>query len=124
MPNNAGDARDVGAAVVVEVEALSKRYGAAVAVADVSFTVAEGEIFGILGPNGAGKTTIVECVQGLRRPDVGRVRILGLDPHRDRVELRRLFGGIALQEDEGCKKLRFRFEGDAGGVEAAAIAAG
>jgi ABC-2 type transport system ATP-binding protein len=97
MPNNAGDARDVGAAAVVEVEALSKRYGAAVAVADVSFKVAEGEIFGILGPNGAGKTTIVECVQGLRLPDAGRVKILGLDPHRDRAELRRRVGS-QLQE--------------------------
>ncbi len=81
----------------IEVEALAKRYGDAVAVAEVSFTVAPGEIFGLLGPNGAGKTTIVECVQGLRRPDGGRVRILGLDPLRDRVALRRRIGS-QLQE--------------------------
>ena len=55
-----------------------KHYGSLVAVEDVSFEVAEGEIFGLLGPNGAGKTTTVECLQGLRRPDGGRLRVLGL----------------------------------------------
>jgi ABC-2 type transport system ATP-binding protein len=62
---------------VIEVEHLSKRYGEKVAVDDVSFAVEEGEIFGVLGPNGAGKTTTVECISGLRRPDGGRVRVLG-----------------------------------------------
>ena len=47
-----------------------------------SFTVQAGEIFGILGPNGAGKTTTVECVVGLRKPDRGRISVLGLDPQR------------------------------------------
>ncbi len=51
---------------VIEVRNLHKAYGDTVAVDDVSFTVREGEIFGILGPNGAGKTTTVECVEGLR----------------------------------------------------------
>jgi ABC-2 type transport system ATP-binding protein len=51
-----------------------------VAVQDVSFEVATGEIFGVLGPNGSGKTTTVECVQGLRRADAGHIRVLGLDP--------------------------------------------
>jgi ABC-2 type transport system ATP-binding protein len=97
MPNDAGGGRGGGAAAPVKVEALTKRYGGTIAVADVSFEVAQGEIFGILGPNGAGKTTIVECVQGLRRPDVGRVRVLGLDPHRDRGELRHRVGS-QLQE--------------------------
>ena len=70
---------------VIEVQGLMKRYGAHRAVDDVGFTVAEGEIFGILGVNGAGKTTTVECLQGLRRPDGGRMRVLGLDPLTDRV---------------------------------------
>jgi len=65
---------------VVEVEHLQKRYASRVAVEDISFEVAEGEIFGLLGPNGAGKTTTVECVQGLRRADGGQIRVLGLDP--------------------------------------------
>ena len=56
---------------VIEVRQLHKRYGGTVAVDDISFTVAEGEIFGILGPNGAGKTTTVECIEGLRAPDRG-----------------------------------------------------
>ena len=52
---------------VIEVEHLRKTYGRTVAVDDVSFDVAEGEIFGLLGRNGAGKTTTVECLQGLPR---------------------------------------------------------
>jgi ABC-2 type transport system ATP-binding protein len=78
--------------MVIEVEGLTKRYGAHLAVDDVGFTVTEGEIFGILGVNGAGKTTTVECLQGLRRPDRGRMRVLGLDPRTDRSQLRSLVG--------------------------------
>jgi ABC-2 type transport system ATP-binding protein len=90
---------------VIEVEGLRKRYGETVAVDGVSFTVEEGEIFGILGPNGAGKTTIVECVEGLRRPDGGRISVLGLDPRRDRTRLRRVLGA-QLQEGALPEKLR------------------
>ena len=53
---------------VIKVRGLHKEYANTVAVDDVSFTVSEGEIFGILGRNGAGKTTTVECVEGLRKP--------------------------------------------------------
>ncbi|GHE86887.1 multidrug ABC transporter ATP-binding protein [Amycolatopsis deserti] len=90
---------------IIEVEHLHKRYGAKVAVEDVSFTVEKGEIFGILGPNGAGKTTTVECLEGLRRPDGGTVRVLGLDPRRDTAELRRRLG-VQLQETELPDRLR------------------
>jgi ABC-2 type transport system ATP-binding protein len=82
---------------VISVAGLRKRYGSTVAADDVSFEVAEGEIFGLLGPNGAGKTTTVECVQGLRRPDAGRIRVLGLDPHTQTAELRVRIGS-QLQE--------------------------
>jgi ABC-2 type transport system ATP-binding protein len=78
--------------MVIEVEGLTKRYGAHLAVDDVGFTVTEGEIFGILGVNGAGKTTTVECLQGLRRPDSGRMRVLGLDPRTAGSQLRALVG--------------------------------
>jgi ABC-2 type transport system ATP-binding protein len=78
--------------MVIEVEGLTKRYGERVAVDDVGFTVAEGEIFGILGVNGAGKTTTVECLQGLRRPDRGRMGVLGLDPRTAGSRLRALVG--------------------------------
>jgi len=81
----------------ISVEHLEKRYGDLVAVADVSFEVAEGEIFGILGPNGAGKTTIVECLQGLRAADGGKMSVLGLDPQREAEHLRRRIGS-QLQE--------------------------
>ena len=77
---------------IVEVAHLQKRYGPVTAVADVSFTVEEGQIVGILGPNGAGKTTTVESLQGLRRIDGGTVHVLGLDPRRDAVRLRRSIG--------------------------------
>ena len=77
---------------VIEVEHLRKSYGETVAVADLSFSVARGEIFGFLGRNGAGKTTSVECVQGLRRPDGGDLRVLDLDPQRQTQELRRRIG--------------------------------
>ncbi len=84
---------------VIGIQRLHKQYGAKVAVDDVSFSVDEGEIFGVLGPNGAGKTTTVECVEGLRRPDRGTVRVLGLDPRRDRDELRQQVGA-QLQESQ------------------------
>ncbi len=81
----------------LEVRHLHKRYGRHVAVDDVSFSVDEGEIFGIIGPNGAGKTTTVESIAGLRRPDSGSVSVLGLDPVADRAEVRRRLG-VQLQE--------------------------
>jgi ABC-2 type transport system ATP-binding protein len=84
---------------VVEVTGLRKTYGSQVAVDDISFSVEEGEIFGILGPNGAGKTTTVECVAGLRQPEAGRITVLGLDPQRDTAKLRHVVG-MQLQESE------------------------
>ena len=82
---------------VIEVENLVKTYDDINAVDGVSFSVEEGEIFGIVGPNGAGKTTIVESVEGLRRPDGGSIRVLGLDPIRDRYEITERVGA-QLQE--------------------------
>ncbi|WP_405429324.1 ABC transporter ATP-binding protein [Micromonospora sp. NBC_00617] len=90
---------------VIEVTNLHKRYGDVVAVADVSFTVEAGEIFGVLGPNGAGKTTTVECVAGLRVPDRGGVSVLGLDPRRDAAQLRQRVG-VQLQESQLPDQLR------------------
>ncbi|WBB95774.1 ABC transporter ATP-binding protein [Solwaraspora sp. WMMA2080] len=90
---------------VIEIEHLHKRYGDLVAVDDVSFTVDEGEIFGILGRNGAGKTTTVECALGLRRPDRGTVRVLGLDPQRDGARLRQRLGA-QLQESQLPERIK------------------
>ena len=89
----------------MEVAHLRKTYGELVAVDDVSFSVAEGEIFGILGPNGAGKTTTVECVIGLRTPDSGTVRLLGLDPQADRDRVHELVG-VQLQAGALPAKLK------------------
>ena len=88
----------------IEVDRLRKSYGRKIAVDDVSFTVAEGEIFGLLGRNGAGKSTMVDCIVGLRTPDQGRIRIAGLDPRKDRRELRQLLG-VQLQESQLQDKL-------------------
>lgn len=82
---------------MIEVENLRRTYGDVVAVDDISFEVAEGEIFGLVGPNGAGKTTTVECVEGLRRPTAGHVRLLGMDPSADRLEVAERIG-VQLQE--------------------------
>ncbi|WP_028851277.1 ABC transporter ATP-binding protein [Thermocrispum municipale] len=90
---------------VVEVQGLHKRYGDKVAVDDVSFSVEKGEIFGILGPNGAGKTTTVECIEGLRVPDRGKVSVLGMDPRTDRAGVTRKLGA-QLQESQLPDKLR------------------
>jgi ABC-2 type transport system ATP-binding protein len=62
---------------IIEIAKLTKRYGDLVAVNEISFAVARGEVFGILGPNGAGKTTTLEMVEGLRRPDGGTIVVDG-----------------------------------------------
>ena len=82
---------------VIVAEHLEKRFKDVVAVADASFVVEQGEIFGLLGSNGAGKTTSVECLQGLRHADGGVLRVLGLDPQTQARELRRRIGS-QLQE--------------------------
>lgn len=89
----------------VEIAHLRKTYGTLVAVDDVSFSVAVGEIFGILGPNGAGKTTAIECAIGLRVPDSGTIRLLGLDPQADRARIHEVVG-VQLQAGALPAKLR------------------
>jgi ABC-2 type transport system ATP-binding protein len=89
----------------VEIAHLRKTYGSLVAVDDVSLSVAVGEIFGILGPNGAGKTTAVECAVGLREPDAGTIRLLGLDPRADRAEVHEIVG-VQLQASAQPARLK------------------
>ncbi|MFF3669765.1 ABC transporter ATP-binding protein [Microtetraspora malaysiensis] len=84
---------------VIEVTDLRKRYADLTVLDGVSFSVEEGEIFGILGPNGTGKTTTVECVEGLRRPDGGSIKVLGLDPVKDGRKLREQIG-VQLQHTQ------------------------
>ncbi|WP_267715306.1 ABC transporter ATP-binding protein [Streptomyces sp. CoH17] len=92
---------------VIEVTDLRKSYGGRPVVDGVSFAVEEGEIFGVLGPNGAGKTTTVECVEGLRVPDAGRVRVTGLDPVADHRRVAEVLGA-QLQQSELQPKLTVR----------------
>ena len=104
-PVSPGRAARAHGSPAVQISHLSKSYGARAAVNDVSFSVAEGEIFGILGPNGAGKTTTVECATGLREPDAGIIRMFGLDPQADRDKVREIVG-VQLQESVFPAKLR------------------
>lgn len=85
--------------MAVEVKELRKSYGAVKALDGISFTVRRGEIYGLLGPNGAGKTTTLECLEGLRRPDGGYLRVMGADPVR---ETRRLVQLIGVQLQTGA----------------------
>ena len=91
----------------VEVVNLRKSYGKLVAVDDVSFTVRPRTVFGIVGPNGAGKTTTIECLEGLRKPDDGKVSVLGMNPFAERARLFRKVG-VQLQESSLYNRIRAR----------------
>jgi ABC-2 type transport system ATP-binding protein len=92
---------------VVSVTGCRKTYKTTVALDDVSFDVYDGEIFGLIGPNGAGKTTAMECVEGLRRPDRGKISVLGLDPFRDTYKLQDKIG-VQLQEAQLQKRIKVK----------------
>ncbi len=91
----------------IHVEHLIKDYPGLRAVDGVSFDVERGEIFGMLGPNGAGKTTTIECLEGLRVPTGGTLDVLGLDPARERYELRERIG-VQLQTTALYERMRVR----------------
>jgi ABC-2 type transport system ATP-binding protein len=91
--------------MVIDVQNLHKKYGQYTAVQDISFSVKQGEIFGIIGPNGAGKTTTVEAVIGLCQPTSGQIRVLGLDPHADRRVLSQRIG-IQLQQAQIPERMK------------------
>ncbi len=90
---------------VIRAAHLSKRYGALSAIDSLSFEVQEGEIFGMVGPNGAGKTTTIECLEGLRRADAGRVEVLGCEPFSARRGLAEMIG-VQLQQSNLPPRLR------------------
>jgi ABC-2 type transport system ATP-binding protein len=90
---------------VIQVSGVRKTYGKTVAVAEASFEVDEGEIFGLIGPNGAGKTTTMECIEGLRRPDGGSISVLGLDPFRQVYKLQDRIG-VQLQQAQLQKRIK------------------
>jgi ABC-2 type transport system ATP-binding protein len=90
---------------VITVEGLTKSYGPVKAVDRVTFQVSKNEIFGMVGPNGSGKTTTIECIEGLRCPDEGRLSVLGLDPKHDVYELRERTG-LQLQSSSLPNRMR------------------
>ena len=87
----------------IEVSGLTKRYGRVEALWDVDLSVRRGEVFGLVGPNGAGKTTLIKGLVGALRPSGGVARVMGLNPLKDRAELRQRIGYMpqspALYED-------------------------
>jgi ABC-2 type transport system ATP-binding protein len=89
---------------VIEVSGLSKSYGSTRAIDAATFEVRQGEIFGLIGPNGAGKTTTMECIEGLRAPDAGRLSVLGLNPLKDGKALQNRIG-VQLQEAQLQKRI-------------------
>lgn len=78
----------------IVIEGFHKSYGTFTAVQDMNLQVEPGEIFGLLGPNGAGKTTTLECLEGIRQPSAGKLRVMDVDPHH---EPGRLAGVIGVQ---------------------------
>lgn len=77
---------------VIETRGLTKRYGDRIAVNGLNLTLYEGEVFGLLGPNGAGKTTTILMLMGLTEPTAGHVRVLGSDPAREPIAVKRAVG--------------------------------
>jgi ABC-2 type transport system ATP-binding protein len=108
---------------LIEVDHLTKHYGSFVAVDDLSFTVAPGEIVGLVGPNGAGKTTTLRCLVGILRPTGGAVRVGGHDLAKDPVEAKRrlawmpdephLFEYLTVREHLDLTARLYRVEGAA-----------
>ncbi|WP_373483183.1 ABC transporter ATP-binding protein [Acetobacterium sp.] len=78
----------------IEVKNLTKSYGHRLAVSNLNLTIKKGEVFGLLGPNGAGKSTTIDCILGLKSFENGSVRVLGMDPIKER---KRLFERVGVQ---------------------------
>jgi len=106
---------------MLELDAVTKRFGGLTAVGEVSFRAAEGEILGIIGPNGAGKTTLFNVISGFYAPDEGRA---GIAVHRQQ-DLERPRDALALREfaegPRSCTRSRgaFHGEGDCSGASRA-----
>jgi ABC-2 type transport system ATP-binding protein len=98
---------DAGGTAAIQVTGFQKNYGSYAAVKGISFSVRRGEIFGLVGPNGAGKTTAIECLEGLRHPDGGTIRVLGLDPWESRRKLHARIG-VQLQESAIAQQIKVR----------------
>jgi ABC-2 type transport system ATP-binding protein len=114
---------------VIETEALTKRYGSARGIEDVTISVEAGEVFGFLGPNGAGKTTTIRTLLDLLHPTGGSARLFGLDSRRDSVAIRARLGNLPGDFGYGARStgrealgLLSRLRGMAGPGRAEALA--
>ena len=108
--------------MIVDVRSLSRRFGKLEAVKDVSFGVAEGEVFGFLGPNGAGKTTTINMLCTLLTPTAGAASVNGFDIVRQRSDVRRSIGLVFQQptlDEYLTAEQNLRFHGYAYGMPAA-----
>jgi ABC-2 type transport system ATP-binding protein len=99
-------------AAIIQTRGLTRRYNGQTAVEDLSLEVQEGEIFGFLGPNGAGKTTTILMLLGLTEPSAGTARVLGYDPVRDPLPIKRQVGylpeNVGFYDDlTGRENLRY-----------------
>jgi ABC-type multidrug transport system ATPase subunit len=94
--------------IVIQMEGLTKRYGAQTAVDHLSLEVAAGEVFGFLGPNGAGKTTTMLMLLGLTEPTSGLVRVCGFDPAREPLKVKEIIGylpeNVGFYEDMDARQ--------------------
>ncbi len=108
-----------GCMEAIAVRALTKSYGSFEALKGVEMSVPQGAVYGLLGPNGAGKSTLIKALVGALRPSGGEMRVLGLDPLRDRSQLRRCIGympqSAALYGDLSARD-NVRFFGSAHGL--------
>lgn len=91
--------------VIVQVEDLNLSYKGLHAVQNISFSVESGEVLAVIGQNGSGKTSTVECIEGLRKPDGGRIQVFGKNPWLHRNEVYKEVG-VQLQEAEYPLKIR------------------
>ena len=89
-------ADDTGAAPIIVVQDLRKRYGDIQAVDGVTFSVGKGEVFALLGPNGSGKTTTIEIVEGMRSADSGTATVAGIEVSKDAGAVKQIIG-VQLQ---------------------------
>jgi len=81
--------------IVISINGLKKFFGEVKAVNGISFEIHKGEVFGLLGPNGAGKTTTIKLLLGLLEPNEGEMRVFGLNPERDEVEIKHRIGYVS-----------------------------
>lgn len=91
----------------IEIQNVSKSFGSLTAVNGIDLKIKQGEFVALLGPNGAGKTTLIEMIEGIQKPDSGKIEILGLNWTKNEKELHAQIG-LSLQETKFIDKLKVK----------------